>query len=382
MSLLFLFGGFSTGFCLLIYGIYFLAVIRGEQYQPPDELKEYIPVSVLIPARNEEKVMERKIGNLAEIDYPRELLQVVIIDDASTDQTGKVAQEALARYQISGTVVSNDTRKGTNYNYNEGMKHAVYDIVITTDADVTLEDQALKRMVAVLQNDERIGAACGELVPLIDGQHLSTGVEKPYREVFGRICSWESSLHSTYCFNGPLIALRKRAYSPMNPHKGASDTNMALSVIRNGYQAKYISSARFLEWIPTMLSQQRRQKIRRASRLLESTWAARGMLFNRKYGKFGMIVLPLRMAMFFLVPPLCGITILFWGLWFFRLPGFTGIVFGLLYVLSVLGVILLGAIKSNFLTSFVWHQYYLLAGLMSMIKPMHLWESVDRTVLP
>ncbi|MEW5801459.1 MAG: glycosyltransferase [bacterium] len=378
MFLLFLFGGFSTGFCLIIYGIYILAFIKGRKYLPIDELKEYVPVSVLIPARNEEKVMERKIKNLAEIDYPRELLQVVVVDDASTDQTREVAQAALSRYRISGMVISNDTRKGTNYNYNHGMKYVFHDVVVTTDADVTLEGQALKRMVAVLQNDDKIGAACGELVPLIDGQYISTGVEKPYRDVFGKMCSWESALHSTYCFNGPLIALKKQAYSPMNPHKGASDTNMALSVIRNGYQAKYISSAKFYEWVPTKLAQQKKQKIRRASRLLESTWAARGMLFDKKYGKFGMVVLPLRMAMLFLVPALCLVSLVFFGMLSLRFLGILGL---FLYLLILLGVIVLGAYRTNFLTSFIWHQYYLLAGFVNMIKPMHIWESVDRTAL-
>lgn len=258
------------------------------------------------------------------------------------------------------------------------MKYTFHDIVITTDADVTLEGKALKRMVAALQNDEKIGAACGELVPLIDGQYISTGVEKPYREVFGKICSWESSLHSTYCFNGPLIALRKQAYSPIDPHKGASDTNMALTAIRNGYQAKYISSAKFYEWVPTKLSQQKKQKIRRASRLLESTWTARGMLFKKRYGKFGMVVLPLRTAMFFLVPSLCGVSIVFSEIVIFR---FLGIMPGLLSLFFLLGAIMLGAYRSNFLTSFLWHQYYLVAGLVNMIKPMHIWESVDRTAL-
>jgi len=281
------------------------------------------------------------------------------------------------------------------------MKHALHEIVITTDADVILEDQALKRIVAVLQNDERIGAACGELVPLIDASSLSTGVEKPYRQIFGKICSWESALHSTFCFNGPLIALRKQAYSPMDPHngplialrkqayspmdphRGASDANMALSAIRNGYQAKYISSAKFFEWIPTSLSQQRRQKVRRAARLLESTWSARHMLLSRKLGKFGSIVLPLRMAMFFLVPSLCGISILCLGLLgFFWLSASAGMVWGGLYLLSLAGVAALGAIWNNFLTSFLWHQYYLLAGLVSMVKPMYIWESVDRAALP
>jgi len=82
--------------------------------------------------------------------------------------------------------------------------------------------------------------------------------------------------------------------------------------------------------------------------------------------------------MLFVVPSLCGISLVFLGTLVFR---FLGVMSGLLYLLLLLGIITAGAFRTNFLTSFIWHQYYLFAGLVNMVKPMHLWESVDRTAL-
>ncbi|MGA1876211.1 MAG: glycosyltransferase [bacterium] len=365
----------SFCFCLLIYGIYIWAVVWGEHYQPDDELRSFVPLSVVIPARNEEKVIGKKIENLARIDYPNELLQVVVVDDASNDRTAELAEQALKDYGLNGLVLVNQQRMGTNYNYNEGFKHVVHDLVITTDADVCLAEDALKKIIAVLQNDPKVGAVCGELVPIIEARSLSAGVEKPYRDIYGKICAWESRLHSTYCFNGPFIALRKQAYSPMHPEKGASDANIALAAIRNGYQAKYVHSARFYEWIPINLSQQKRQKIRRAARLLESTWLGRDLLWNKRVGLFGKIVLPLRMAMLFLVPSLCLLSLILGGVLVYRVCGLFPFS---LYLLGAGMVMTLGSYRTNLISSFLWHQYYLFNGLINMIKPMHVWESIDR----
>jgi len=359
----------------LVYGIY-LGVIRcGKIYHSPGKLSSFKPISIIIPAYNEGDVIEAKIKNLSEINYPSELMEVIIIDDCSEDQTRDKALSALKRYHIQGRVFTNTCRQGTNANYNKGFKSASSGLIITTDADVVFEKDALQYILSVLE-EEKVGAACGELVPLIEDQTLSTGIEKPYREVFGKICGWESYLHSSYCFNGPLIAIKRDAVDQISPTKGASDTNIALAAIEKGYQTKYVPEAKFYEWIALKHGQQQRQKIRRATRLLESTWSARPCLFNPKFGKFGMVVLPLRFAMLFFVPvAFLGtfLIIIFLG---FMIHPFYGVSFFLL--IGLLFVIVKW--YNNILSSFIWHQYYLLMGLFHMAKPAHLWDSIDRKI--
>jgi len=363
-----------VAFVVIIYGIYIGAILSGKSYHSPGKLSTPQPVSIIIPSYNEEAVIESKIKNLSEINYPSELIDVIIIDDCSEDKTRGRALAAFREYHIRGKVVSNQSRLGTNANYNRGFALACNDLIITTDADVILEKDALLYILSVLVEEEETGAACGELIPWIEGQSLSTGIEGPYRDVFGRICGWESHLHSTYCFNGPLIAIKRKAISQISPTRGASDTNIALMAIQKGYRAKYVPEAKFYEWIAVRHEQQQRQKIRRAKRLLESTWSARHYLFDPRYGKFGMIVLPLRFAMLFLVPIATAASLLLSLLLGFLFHPLCGI-----SILIATGIIMISSKwHNNILSSFLWHQYYLLLGLLNITKPSYLWDSIDR----
>ncbi|MGA1825739.1 MAG: glycosyltransferase [bacterium] len=366
----------SVGITMLVYGIYIMGMSGGGEREAPREVCPPQPVSIIIPAYNEERVIARKIKNLAEIDYPSSLMEIIVIDDCSGDRTRQEALSALAQYGMKGEVITNERRQGTNANYNCGFERARNDLIIATDADVLFEKDAVRYIVNALCKEPQTGAVCGELVPLIEKQSISAGIEKPYREVFGKICGWESSLHSTYCFNGPLIGVKREAIGRISPTKGASDTNIALCAIKKGYRAKYVPYAKFYECIPHKHIDQRKQKIRRATRLLESTWSARGCLFNPRYGKFGMVVLPLRFAMFFIVPCACvlaGVILVLFG---FMLHPLYGISF-----LGIIGVIFMSARwRATIVSSFLWHNYYLFMGLLRMGKSTHMWDSIDRSL--
>lgn len=364
----------AFSFIVFVYSIYLWAIKWGRHFHATGWLQSPRPISIIIPAHNEANVIEEKIKNLSEIDYPNEMMEVIIIDDCSHDETREKAINAFKKYQINGRVHTNKTRQGTNANYNIGFSLARHELVITTDADVVFEKDALRYLLNVLIEEEQTGAVCAELIPWSSEKTLSTGIETPYRDVFGKICSWESHLHSTYCFNGPLIGIKKSAITAISPTKGASDTNIALMAIKQGFHAKYVPEAKFYEWIPVKHGEQKKQKIRRATRLLESTWSARSCLFKPKFGKFGMVVLPLRYAMLFFIPPLSLSSLIFIIALGFLITPFWGI---MLFV----GFILLFVIArwfNNIFSSFIWHQYYLFMGLLHMAKPAYLWESIDR----
>jgi cellulose synthase/poly-beta-1,6-N-acetylglucosamine synthase-like glycosyltransferase len=337
-------------------------------------LSRFPKITVFFPALNEEKVIDMKIRNLTELDYPKELFEVIVVDDASTDNTSQACYDAFKKYAIKGLVLKNKVRKGVNYNYNLAIKTSKTEIILTTDADVIFEKNAIKEGLKVLLSSEKIGAVCGELKPVITKKSIATSTEAPYRNVYGKMCSWESSLESSYCFNGPLILLKKKTFSPINPSRGASDASCALKILSNGFQTKYVSSMKFSELIATSLKEQKRQKIRRATRLLQCTWDAKNLLFK---GIFGWIVFPLRYLMFF-VSPLA-----------FFIGSFSLIVylflestmFGAIASLIFMGLFLFGQLKENFLSSFVWHQYYLLMGVLNMFKPNYTWKPIERKVL-
>lgn len=109
---------------------------RRPHHTPHDTV--YQPkVSVLIPARNEEKVIGRILQRMTELTYPKEKLEVIVIDDASTDLTSEIAEEFAKKYGYIKVVhrKPEDGGKGKPAALNHCLKHATGEIVYCFDAD-------------------------------------------------------------------------------------------------------------------------------------------------------------------------------------------------------------------------------------------------------
>ena len=361
-----------TAIPLSVYLIYILAVLLTKE--PTSEpLKTFPELSVIIPTYNESEVIDHRIKNLKDINYPTEYIHAIVVDDQSTDNTVELAKEAFNKYGISGEVIVKDARTGTNASVNLGISKAGTDIIVTTDADVVFEDDALNHAISTLLSDERTGAVCGELEPVVMENSFTTRSEQAYRSVYGKMCTWESNIHSTYCFNGPLIVLKKRAFSSIPKTHGASDAGMALRIIRNGYRCMYDASAKFYEYITEDMKQQRRQKLRRSARLLEATLYNIDLI-SPKFGMFGLFVYPLRILMFFIVPAAFFMSVIMWS----YLLGQVNVVYGLAVWIVFTLALLSGKWRANLISSFIWHQMYLLVSLKYMFKGMHMWKAVER----
>ena len=361
-----------TAIPLAVYLIYILAVLLTKE-ATPKPLKTSPELTVIIPTYNESEVIDHRIKNLKDINYPTENIHAIVVDDQSTDNTVELAIEAFNKYGISGEVIVKDARTGTNASVNLGISKTNTDIIVTTDADVVFEDDALNHAISTLLSNERIGAVCGELEPVIIENSFTTRSEQAYRSVYGKMCTWESNIHSTYCFNGPLIVLKKWSFSPIPETHGASDAGMALRIINNGYRCTYEASAKFYEFISEDLKQQRRQKLRRSARLLEATLYNIDLI-SPKYGKFGLFVFPLRILMFFIVPTTFFISVILWSYLLAQVNVLYGLVVWACFVLALIS----GRWNSNLVSSFIWHQIYLLASLAYMFRGVYVWKAVER----
>ncbi|MEM3673015.1 MAG: glycosyltransferase family 2 protein [Candidatus Bathyarchaeia archaeon] len=94
-------------------------------------------VSILIPALNEEKVIGRILKRMTELTYPKDKLQVIAINDASTDATGQIAEEYSKKYNFINVVHRNQHEggRGKASALNAGLKHAKHEIIMCFDAD-------------------------------------------------------------------------------------------------------------------------------------------------------------------------------------------------------------------------------------------------------
>ena len=362
--------GAALLFCsALPYIIYFCGITFGRKTGPVPRITTVPPISIIISAYNEEAVIEKRVQNIAASGYPADAYEVIFIDDCSDDKTLETARRSFTAAGIAHTIIHNTERLGTNVSYNRAIPSARYPVIVTTDADVFFDTGSLTALISRLMSDDAIAAVCGELQPFAGGTAGTKRLESAYRNYYGRMCSWESAIDSTYNFNGALVAFKKGLVSRINDKRGSDDANTAFEAIRRGYRAVYEPGAVVYEDVPVEMKHQYRQKIRRATRLIEATLANTDLLFfNRPFCRF---FYPLRLFMVAISPALffAALVILAAGL-VLSAP----LILGALVILAILGNLAL----RNTPASFLINQFYLLVGLLQVGKDMKTWESTSR----
>ena len=255
---------------LFPYLIYFPVSGLAKNPQKSLLLRIYPDISIIMSAYNEELVIVKRLANMKESHYPPERIEIIVVDDCSSDTTKNLAKSWLEQSGIKYQFIENRERLGTNRSYNLAISRAHYPVIVTTDADVFFDPDALGYLIGRLLSDEKIAAVTGELRPMPNA-NSTTLLEGVYRSFYGRMCEWESALDSTYNFNGALVAFRSDLITRINDKLGADDANTAFEAIRKGYRAVYEKRAIVYEDIPKSFKIQYRQKTRRATGLIEAT---------------------------------------------------------------------------------------------------------------
>jgi cellulose synthase/poly-beta-1,6-N-acetylglucosamine synthase-like glycosyltransferase len=218
---------------------------------------DYLPsVAVIVTAYNEEGSIERRLANLRELDYPPELLELVVTSDASTDRTEELAEAAGAR-------VIRNPRGGKVAAQDAAVRAIESDLVAFTDANSTWDPQALRRLVVNLA-DQGVAYVCGRLrLEAADGSNQE-GVYWRY-ELVTRAS--ESRLGSITGGNGAIYALRRSDYVEVDPRFG-HDLALPYLMVQRGRRAVYEPEALASERpAPTNESEYRRKV-----RMFEHAW--------------------------------------------------------------------------------------------------------------
>lgn len=197
-------------------------------------------VSVLISAYNEEAVIEKKIKNLLELDYPRELLEILIGDDGSCDSTADIVR----RYEHDGiTLVCAEKNAGKASMLNRLAGEASGEILLFCDANTMLFPNAVRALIAPF-DDEKIGCACGHLI-LSDssGSPLGRG-ESAYWDLESEIKKIEGMLDRLIGSNGGLYAIRRELYTKLPTKKSVMDDFfVSLKILQQGFLCTFVSGA-------------------------------------------------------------------------------------------------------------------------------------------
>ena len=164
---------------LVRHYIFTITVLRGanENEKPRSaEVLAFEPrVSILIPARNEEKVIGRLLERITELTYPRDKLQVIVVDDASSDRTGAIADDYKNKYSFIEVVHREKGKggKGKAAACNEGLEKSNGEIVLCFDADYYPTRDIVEKLTSEFV-DPKVGAVQGRVVVLNEPHNIVT----------------------------------------------------------------------------------------------------------------------------------------------------------------------------------------------------------------
>ena len=274
--------------------------------------KDELPfISVIVPMHNEGKVIDKKLKNCLELEYPKDKWEILVADDFSTDNGCATVQKYVSEYdRIS--LVKNQYERGKVGGLKTSFKAAKGEIIVLTDSDVILDKDALYKCAHHLMPED-VGAVCGIH---LSNKKKDEGLfihEDIYRKIYTRLRLWESSLDSAPVFHGQFMAFKKQfAKIILNENTYAEDTDFAIKIRKEGFKTKYMEDATFYEIPPVDFNDFQNQKIRRGIGLVQIFWSHRKLLFNPRYGFFGLLIFPLEFVMNAMQPfiALCGYFLL------------------------------------------------------------------------
>lgn len=223
--------------------------------EPPPSL------SLIVAAHDEESVIAARVANALALDYPRQLLEVIVACDGCTDATAAHARDAGA------DVVLELSRGGKIRAQDAAVARARGEIVAFSDANALWEPGAARALVSAF-DDPRVGYACGQVRFVQAAAGADAGnQEGVYWRYELAVRSYESRLSSITAGNGAIYATRRDAYIVVDPVMG-HDLSLPFNMVKRGLRATYVPGARASEkMVPSLLGEFARKR-----RMMSHTW--------------------------------------------------------------------------------------------------------------
>ena len=268
---------------------------RRDRPAPDDELPA---VSVIVAAYAEQDVIADRVANIRALDYPPQLIELIVACDGSPDETAGRAREAGA------DVVLELPRGGKIRAQDAAVGSARSEIVAFSDANVTWEPDALHRLVGPFA-DPRVGYVCGE-VQLVDAR--GSNQEGVYWRYELALRALESRVRSITGGNGAIYATRRESYLVVDPIMG-HDLSFPFNMVKRGWLALAVPEAQASEkMVPTIEGEFARKR-----RMMSHTWpivVRGGMLSPRGYGPLYAFMILSHRILRYLTPFLHAIALI------------------------------------------------------------------------
>jgi peptidoglycan-N-acetylglucosamine deacetylase len=268
-----------------------IAFVHRHRESKTDDLPFHPPISVLLAAYNEEKVIQRTLEAVLNTAYPG-TMEIIVVDDGSADATAGIVTE-VARKDDRIRLIR-QANQGKASALRKGLETVRHDIVVTLDADTRFGPETIGHLVRPFRSD-RVGAVSG---------HVRVG---NLRTFIARCQSLEYTcgfnldrraydfLNCITVVPGAVSALRKSAMilaGGISTDTLAEDTDLTLSFHRSGFQIRYAPKAMAWTEAPESFIDLSKQRFRWAFGTLQCLWKHRDLVFNSGQKFLGWFSLP------------------------------------------------------------------------------------------
>lgn len=236
---------------LTLFGYLYFRKTAKIKSEPLREMKYFPKVSILVPAHNEEKVIERTIRSILRFDYPEECMELIVINDNSQDGTGEIVERIRKEFPKRNikiiTTDKNNGGKGKSNALNLGYRQANGELIAVYDADNTPEVMALRYLVYTLVSSDDYGAVIGKFRTRNKGKNLLT----KFINIEGLSFQWMAQGGRWMLFNlctipGTNFIIRKDILDALNgwdPNALAEDTEISIRIYQLGYKICFMPLA-------------------------------------------------------------------------------------------------------------------------------------------
>lgn len=289
---------FMLVYYVLIYFTLFVSVFwfavffdkRSRILKDPKPMRRLPSISILIPAFNEERGIAKTLDSVIGQDYPKGKLDVIVIDDASTDRTAEIVEGYVKTHSNVKLVRHRENRKKAAA-LNTGLKHVKTEVVGFVDSDSVIGAGALKNMVGYL------GEGSAGVIAAIKPKRSETfsqklqNVEYIFAAIIRKLTSFLGALYLTPAFALYKTSVLKKV-GGFDEKNFSEDLEMGLRLQSRGYRIENSMNAEVITETPASLGKLLSQRIRWNRGFIYNSRKYARMFFNPKFRDLGLFVLP------------------------------------------------------------------------------------------
>lgn len=266
------------------------------------KLAKYPAVTVVVPCWNEERTVYKTVRSLLDLNYPKEKLNIFLIDDGSTDDTLNILKQfeklAPANDHSSGypTVkVFHKKNGGKHTALNFGLENLETDFFGCLDADSFADPESLVRIMSYFEKDPETMAVAPS-VTVNNPKNIIQNVQKAEYNMGVYLKRMLGFLGAINVTPGPLTIFRKKVFDDLGSYRhghNTEDMEIAYRMQKNNYKIEHCNDAYVYTNTPGTIAKLFRQRVRWIYGFINNTIDYRSILFRKKYGNFAFFTLPM-----------------------------------------------------------------------------------------